>query len=98
MRLRGFSVMTNIFDDYGQDVEVQTLASLLFYKSVGGYADHTAGHGVHDDLAVDSNQELHVQGLASAAETELEEGELIDSWTCDVEMDEVDEGEVEMEL
>ena len=57
MRLRGFSVMTNIFDDYGQDVEVQTLASLLFSKSIDPYADHAAGHGVHDDLAVDSAEQ-----------------------------------------
>lgn len=27
MRLRGFSVMTNILEDYNQDIEIQTLVS-----------------------------------------------------------------------
>lgn len=27
MRLRGFSVMTNILEDYPQDIEIQTLVS-----------------------------------------------------------------------
>ena len=29
MRLRGFSLMTNVLEDYSQDVEIQTLVSLV---------------------------------------------------------------------
>ena len=34
MRLRGFSLMTNVLEDYSQDVEIQTLVSLVYIDHI----------------------------------------------------------------
>ena len=34
MRLRGLSLMTNVLEDYSQDVEIQTLVSLVYIDHI----------------------------------------------------------------
>ena len=37
MRLRGFSLMCNLMDDYTDDVEISCLVSYLLLATVGNY-------------------------------------------------------------
>ena len=57
MRLRGFSVMTNIMEDYKEDPEVQLLVRTRPSLKHALYSFWRPGDGVYGHLAVDSTEQ-----------------------------------------
>ena len=51
MRLRGFSLMTNIMDDYEKDLEVLMLVCVFFSAFFGWLTEQNVGYRLHVDMA-----------------------------------------------
>lgn len=57
MRLRGFSVMNNILEDYNRDLEIMTLVIRVVYVCIIIFSSSKfIGNRVHDDLAAHPTQ------------------------------------------